>query len=148
MLSRILQASGNDIDRLKAVASELPAPVASQLEQLTSLAEQIIALDDDISVTLDPLDRQGDGYHSSIGFAVYSEGSRGAIAAGGAYVTPYQEPAIGLSIYMERVQRILPCPSYSGAVIYCRQCRFGHRAEIYQNRQTYHYMGKPWCQPR
>ena len=110
MLARILQASGNDIDRLKAVASELPAPVASQLERLTSLAEKIIALDDDISVTLDPLDRQGDGYHSSIGFAVYSEGSRGAIAAGGAYVTPYQEPAIGLSIYMERVQRILPAP--------------------------------------
>ena len=110
MLARILQASGNDIDRLKAVASELPAPVASQLERLTSLAEQIIALDDDISVTLDPLDRQGDGYHSSIGFALYSEGSRGAIAAGGAYVTPYQEPAIGLSIYMERVQRILPAP--------------------------------------
>jgi ATP phosphoribosyltransferase regulatory subunit len=110
MLADILQASGNDIDRLKAVASGLPADVASQLERLTSLAEQITSLDDDISVTLDPLDRQGDGYHTSIGFAIYGMGSRGAIAAGGAYVTPYQEPAIGLSIYMERVQRILPAP--------------------------------------
>ena len=108
MLAKILQASGNDINRIKELASELPAEGASQLARLTRLAEQITSLDQDISVTLDPLDRQKDGYHTSIAFAIYSTGSRGAIAAGGAYLTPYQEPAIGLSVYMERVQRILP----------------------------------------
>ena len=68
------------------------------------------------AITLDPLDLQGYGYHTSVSFSIFGAGLKGAIARGGAYVTGYDEKAMGLSVYMERVLRALPAPQQSPVI--------------------------------
>ena len=144
ILAGILDASGGDTAALRAVAGRLDADIASQLQRLISICDEITSLDADVSVTLDVLDRQSDGYHSSIGFALYAQGLRGAIAAGGAYETPYQEKAIGLSVYMERIQRLLP-PLAPQASVYIAAEAGMQTALNYAARGRHVMMGSPQC---
>ena len=59
---------------------------------------------------------QGYGYHTSVSFSVFGAGLKGAIARGGAYVTGYDEKAMGLSVFMERVLRSLPAPQQTPVI--------------------------------
>lgn len=146
ILAHILQASGSDPLQLKNIASQLSDAIASQLYRIIAIAEQIAAVDSDIAVTLDPLDRQSEGYHSTIGFALYATGLRGAIAAGGAYLTPYDEPALGLSIYMERIQRLLPALAPKAALYISATAGIGVALE-YAKRGRQVIMGSPDIDP-
>lgn len=146
ILARILQASGSDRTTLKQISSELSADVSEQLDRIIAISEKLAEIDGDIAVTLDPLDRQAEGYHSTIGFALYARGLRGAIAAGGAYITPYGEPAIGLSIYMERMQRLLPAlPPH--ALLYISAAAGLRTALDYTSRGRQVVMGSPEADP-
>ena len=109
-LGEIIDASGAAADRLAEVAKILPDAAAEQLSGLIDIATSLNELLPDIAITLDPLDMQGYGYHTSVSFSVFGAGLKGAIARGGAYVTGYDEKAMGLSVFMERVLRSLPAP--------------------------------------
>ena len=109
-LAEIIDASGAVADRLAEVAKILPDAAAEQLLGLIDIATSLNGLLPDIAITLDPLDMQGYGYHTSVSFSVFGAGLKGAIARGGAYVTGYDEKAMGLSVFMERVLRSLPAP--------------------------------------
>ena len=109
-LAEIIDASGAAVDRLSEVAKQLPATAAEQLFGLIDIAGSLAELVPDVSITLDPLDMQGYGYHTSVSFSFFGAGLKGAIARGGAYVTGYEEKAVGLSVFMERVLRGLPDP--------------------------------------
>jgi len=109
-LAEIIDASGAAADRLADVAKTLPDAAAEQLLALIDIASSLAGLLPDVSITLDPLDMQGYGYHTSVSFSVFGAGLKGAIARGGAYVTGYDEKAMGLSVFMERVLRGLPEP--------------------------------------
>ena len=80
------------------------------------IATSLNGLLPDIAITLDPLDMQGYGYHTSVSFSVFGAGLKGAIARGGAYVTGYDEKAMGLSVFMERVLRSLPTPQQTPVI--------------------------------
>ena len=109
-LAEIIDASGVAADRLAEVAKILPDAAAEPLSGLIDIATSLNGLLPDIAITLDPLDMQGYGYHTSVSFSVFGAGLKGAIARGGAYVTGYDEKAMGLSVFMERVLRSLPTP--------------------------------------
>lgn len=113
LLADVIEASGAEGSRLAGVAGRLPEAAAEQLSELIAVAESLAALIPDVSITIDPLDMQGYGYHSSVSFSIFGAGLKGAIARGGAYVTGYDEKAMGLSVYMERVLRALPAPQQS-----------------------------------
>ena len=115
-LAEIIDASGAAADRLAEVAKILPDAAAEQLSGLIDIATSLNGLLPDIAITLDPLDMQGYGYHTSVSFSVFGAGLKGAIARGGAYVTGYDEKAMGLSVFMERVLRSLPTPQQTPVI--------------------------------
>ena len=115
-LAKIIDASGAAADRLTEVAKTLPDAAAEQLLDLIDIATNLAVLLPDVAITLDPLDMQGYGYHTLVSFSVYGEGLRGEIARGGAYVTGYDEKAMGLSVFMERVLRSLPEPKQTPVI--------------------------------
>lgn len=109
-LADVMTASGASTKALRALYSDLDSAAAKQLESLLTVADILTELLPDVAVTLDPLDMQGFGYHTSISFSLFAKGLRGAIAKGGAYRTGYDEAAVGISVYMERVLRGLELP--------------------------------------
>ena len=115
-LAEIIDASGAAADRLAEVAKILPDAAADQLSGLIDIATSLNGLLPDIAITLDPMDMQGYGYHTSVSFSVFGAGLKGAIARGGAYVTGYDEKAMGLSVFMERVLRSLPTPQQTPVI--------------------------------
>ncbi|MGB2051467.1 MAG: ATP phosphoribosyltransferase regulatory subunit [Candidatus Puniceispirillaceae bacterium] len=115
-LAEIIDASGAAADRLAEVAKILPDAAVDQLSGLIDIAASLNRLLPDIAITLDPLDMQGYGYHTSVSFSVFGAGLKGAIARGGAYVTGYDEKAMGLSVFMERVLRSLPTPQQTPVI--------------------------------
>ena len=86
------------------------SPAADYLSVLLNVVELLSGLMPDVALTLDPLDSQGFDYHTSISFSIFGQGLRGAVARGGAYVTGYGEPAVGISLYMDRILRALNAP--------------------------------------
>lgn len=110
-LIAILEASGASTAELRMLSGELGGDAGQKLASLLDVAEDLASLLPHTTITLDPLDMQGFGYHTSIGFSLYAADVRGAIARGGAYITGYDETAMGLSIYMDRVLRNLPVPA-------------------------------------
>ena len=116
VLAEVMEASGADSSRLSAIASRLPEAASGQLAELIAVADNLNSLIPAAAITLDPLDLQGYGYHTSISFSIFGAGLKGAIARGGAYVTGYDEKAMGLSVYMERVLRALPAPQQSPVI--------------------------------
>ena len=110
LLAEIIDASGAEAGRLADVTKILPDAAANQLSGLIDIAISLAELLPNVAITLDPLDMQGYGYHTSVSFSVFGAGLKGEIARGGAYVTGYDEKAIGLSVFMERVLRGLPEP--------------------------------------
>ena len=109
-LAEVIEASGAAADRLTAVANSLPDTASKQLAGLINIAKSLAKLMPELSITLDPLDMQSYGYHTGISFLIFGAGLKGAIAKGGAYVTGYDEKAMGLSVFMERLLRGLPAP--------------------------------------
>ena len=116
VLAEVIEASGADSTRLSALAAQLPEAAANQLAELIAVADSLKDLIPAAAITLDPLDLQGYGYHTSVSFSIFGAGLKGAIARGGAYVTGYDEKAMGLSVYMERVLRALPAPQQSPVI--------------------------------
>lgn len=110
LIADIIEASGHKTQKLSELRQHADNDVSAALTSLLEVHEMLSALDADLVLTLDPMDGQGAGYHSRIAFSFYAEGVRGPVASGGAYLTGYDEAAIGLSVYMERVLKVLPDP--------------------------------------
>tara|TARA_B110000483_G_scaffold117555_2_gene142200 strand:- start:7 stop:1167 length:1161 start_codon:yes stop_codon:yes gene_type:complete len=109
-LAALCTQSGGTAEALAAVGANLPQPAADYLSVLLNVVEMLSGLMPDVALTLDPLDSQGFDYHTSISFSIFGQGLRGAVARGGAYVTGYGEPAVGISLYMDRILRALNAP--------------------------------------
>ena len=116
LLAEIIDASGAEAGRLADVTKILPDSAASKLSGLIDIAISLAELLPNVAITLDPLDMQGYGYHTSVSFSVFGAGLKGEIAKGGAYVTGYDEKAVGLSVFMERVLRALPEPQQTPVI--------------------------------
>ena len=79
-LAEVMTASGASTAGLRALCADLDKGAASKLESLLTVADILGDLLPDVAVTLDPLDMQGFGYHTSISFSLFAKGLRGAIA--------------------------------------------------------------------
>ncbi len=116
-LADIIQASGPSTQALREICKSLEKSAAEKLNSLLDLADALAGLIPECAITLDPLDMHGFGYHTSVSFSMFAKGLRGAIARGGAYRTGYDEAAVGISIYMERVLRGLT-PGQDAPLLY------------------------------
>jgi ATP phosphoribosyltransferase regulatory subunit len=111
MLPRLLEAAGPADAALAALAA-LPLPPAARA--IAQNAAQVIAAirarAPDLVITLDPLEFRGFHYHVGVAFTVFGPGATGELARGGRYLAQNEEPATGMSLYPDAVQRAAPPP--------------------------------------
>ena len=68
-VAEMMMASGASTEGLRSLVTELEEEAAAKLDSLLQVADKLAALLPDVAITLDPLDMQGFGYHTSISFS-------------------------------------------------------------------------------
>ena len=87
---------------------KLPAAAAAEAARLAEVVEQVRAADEDLPVTLDPVEYRGLEYQTGVSFSVFALKGRQELARGGRYSAGYpedgvSEPATGFTLYMDAV---------------------------------------------
>ena len=109
MLVGLLQAAGPaepGIARLTTL--KLPAAAAAEAARLAEVVKLVRAADEDLPLTLDPVEYRGLEYQTGVSFSVFGLKVREELARGGRYSAGYpedgvSEPATGFTLYMEAV---------------------------------------------
>jgi ATP phosphoribosyltransferase regulatory subunit len=109
VLVGLLQAAGPaepGIARLTAL--KLPAAAAAEAARLAEVVKLVRAADEDLPMTLDPVEYRGLEYQTGVSFSVFGLKGREELARGGRYSAGYpedgvSEPATGFTLYMDAV---------------------------------------------
>ena len=109
MLVGLLRAAGPaepGIARLTAL--KLPAAAAAEAARLAEVVKLVRAADEDLPMTLDPVEYRGLEYQTGVSFSVFGLKGREELARGGRYSAGYpedgvSEPATGFTLYMDAV---------------------------------------------
>ena len=87
------------IERLAAI--DAGGALASRIAALREIAARVQGK---ARLTLDPSERHGFEYQTWFGFMIYADGVPGSLGRGGSYtISPSNEPAIGFSLYPDRL---------------------------------------------
>ena len=87
------------IERLAAI--DAGGALASRIAALREIAARVRGK---ARLTLDPSERHGFEYQTWFGFMIYADGIPGSLGRGGSYrISPSDEPAIGFSLYPDRL---------------------------------------------
>jgi ATP phosphoribosyltransferase regulatory subunit len=92
-------------------AMTLPEAAGQHVARLCAVAEALLEVLPDLTVTVDPVENRGFEYHSGVGFALFSAAVTGELGRGGRYLAGaegMQEPATGFSLFMDSVMRAAP----------------------------------------
>jgi len=109
LLSQLLEAAGPADGALAALARlALPPPARAIAENAAQVIAAIRARAPGLDITLDPLEFRGFHYHVGVAFTVFGPGATGELARGGRYLAQNEEPATGMSLYPDAVQRAAP----------------------------------------
>ena len=109
LLVGLLRAAGPaepGIARLTAL--KLPAAAAAEAARLAEVVKLVRAADEDLLMTLDPVEYRGLEYQTGVSFSVFGLKGRDELARGGRYSAGYpedgvSEPATGFTLYMDAV---------------------------------------------
>jgi ATP phosphoribosyltransferase regulatory subunit len=109
MLVGLLRAAGPaepGIARLTAL--KLPAAAAAEAARLAEVVKLVRAADEDLPMTLDPVEYRGLEYQTGVSFSVFGLKGREELARGGRYSAGYpedgvSEPATGFTLYLDAV---------------------------------------------
>jgi len=109
MLVGLLRAAGPaepGIARLTAL--KLPAAAAAEAARLAEVVKLVRAADEDLPMTLDPVEYRGLEYQTGVSFSVFDLKGREELARGGRYSAGYpedgvSEPATGFTLYLDAV---------------------------------------------
>lgn len=94
---------GTAIERLAEI--DAGGALASRITALREIASRVQGK---ARLTLDPSERHGFEYQTWFGFMIYAEGVPGSLGRGGSYtISPSDEPAIGFSLYPDRLMDVL-----------------------------------------
>ena len=112
MLDAVGPAKGA-MEKLNAI--ELPAAGQALRDQLGAVVDGILSAQPNIQLTIDPVENRGFEYHTGVTFALFARKARGELGRGGRYVADgasetggNQEPATGLTLFMDTVMQALP----------------------------------------
>lgn len=97
-LLRILRL-GSTADILPQLLAEFDLPTSSKqaISRLQEIIEHLHTSFEAITITVDPLERRGFDYHTSLGFSFFDTATEQELGRGGRYITAYEEPATGFS---------------------------------------------------
>jgi ATP phosphoribosyltransferase regulatory subunit len=109
LLAGLLRAAGPaeaGIARLTAL--KLPEAGAAEAARLASVVQLLRAADENLPMTLDPVEYRGLEYQTGVSFSVFALRQRQELARGGRYSAGYpedgvSEPATGFTLYMDAV---------------------------------------------
>ena len=109
VLVGLLRAAGPaepGIARLTAL--KRPAAAAAEAARLAEVVKLVRAADEDLPMTLDPVEYRGLEYQTGVSFSVFGLKGREELARGGRYSAGYpedgvSEPATGFTLYMDAV---------------------------------------------
>lgn len=122
LLDSLIVATGPAAQAIATLrALPLPWEAMQDVDRLAGVAQGILgALEDmgldDVSVTVDPLERKGFHYESGVSFTLFAREVRGELGRGGRYAAAFAsgsyfastESATGFTVYMDSVCRSLP----------------------------------------
>jgi len=100
----------------KLAALKLPAAAQAEAARLGEVVTRVRAADEDLPLTLDPVEYRGLEYQTGVSFSVFDLKGRHELARGGRYSAGYpedgvSEPATGFTLYMDAVlQASEPAP--------------------------------------
>ena len=115
ILAAMLNAAGPAEKALESLGRlELPAEAAGERDILARVADLVRAGAPEVTLTIDAVENRGFEYHSGVTFTFFALNVRGELGRGGRYAAGNgsggQEPATGLSLFMDTVLRSLPAP--------------------------------------
>lgn len=111
VLSALLAAGGparEAMDKLAGIG--LPVDARAACSRLGDVLEIIQGDAPDLLITVDAVENRGFEYHTGVTFAFFAKGIRGELGRGGRYLAGEDEPATGVSLFMDSVLRALPKP--------------------------------------
>jgi ATP phosphoribosyltransferase regulatory subunit len=117
LFTGLLRAAGpaeKAIPRLMAL--KLPASAAAEAARLAEVVKLVRAADEDLPLTLDPVEYRGLEYQTGVSFSVFALKGRHELARGGRYSAGYpedgvSEPATGFTLYMDAVLQASEAPA-------------------------------------
>ncbi len=112
MLPQLVAIAG-PVDRTLPVlcALDLPPRAAAERAGLIAVIERLRVAAPELSLTLDPVESRGFEYHTGVTYAVFAAAAPYEIGRGGRYGTfGGEEPATGITLFMDGVLRALPRP--------------------------------------
>jgi ATP phosphoribosyltransferase regulatory subunit len=104
--AKIIAATGPAAQTIMALnALALPAAAKLRLDKMAQVIEILQAQDNDLALSLDPGERRGFEFQTSVGFSLLSRSVRGEVGRGGTYEIRRgdgnEEPAVGFSLYLD-----------------------------------------------
>ena len=116
LFTAMLEATGPAEQALTALmALDLPPEAATERAKLADVLDAIRAGDQDLTLTIDPVECRGFEYHSGVTFTFFAGGVRGELGSGGRYIAGKHsadagEQATGMTLFMDTVLRAMPKP--------------------------------------
>ncbi|GEP54353.1 ATP phosphoribosyltransferase regulatory subunit [Reyranella soli] len=113
----LLRAAGPAERGIAGLTSlKLPAAAAAEAARLSEVVKLIHAADEDLPLTLDPVEYRGLEYQTGVSFSVFALRGRHELARGGRYSAGYpedgvSEPATGFTLYMDAVLQASEAPA-------------------------------------
>ncbi len=92
----------------RLTAMKLPAAAAAETARLAEVLKLLRAADEDLPMTIDPVEYRGLEYQTGVSFSAFAQKGRQELARGGRYSAGYpedgvSEPATGFTLYMDAV---------------------------------------------
>ena len=122
------------LDRLARI--DLPPDAAAARRELAAIVPCIRAELPDLTLTVDAVEHRGFEYHSGTSYTIFGRGLRGELGRGGRYVAGNGadgEPAVGMTLFMDAVQRAVPTAPPPPRVFVAHGTAAGERRRLQQD---------------
>jgi len=117
LLTAMMEATGPAEQAMAALMTlDLPPAAAAERAKLAAVLDAIRAGDENLTLTIDPVECRGFEYHSGVTFTFFAGGIRGELGSGGRYIAGNHsaddagESATGMTLFMDTVLRAMPKP--------------------------------------
>ncbi|EKV31373.1 ATP phosphoribosyltransferase regulatory subunit [Caenispirillum salinarum AK4] len=116
ILGALLKACGSADTALDALrALDLPPVAAAERDRLAQVLDRVRADLPDVGLTVDAVENRGFEYHTGVAFSLFAKGAPGELGRGGRYLAGQeagstQEPAVGVTLFVDKVLDVAPQP--------------------------------------
>lgn len=122
------------LEPLLALEGIAPAQRA-ELSHLNALASSLAGVLPDVTLTVDPCEQRGSGYHETIGFTLFAADIRGELGRGGRYRNG-ADLATGCTLYMDSLMQAVQPVAPAAIVLVAADCPDGELSSLQTQGHT------------